>query len=120
MYKIIDSEGRELGITEQPYYIRLAANGSFAPCGEKDAQGVAVNGTPYHLLGREELPGLPTVVAVPMDSGSYFFNNQEDMKSQLQQADDTAIELYEANMAQEKINAAQDDALIEIYELIGG
>lgn len=42
------------------------------------------------------------------------------IKEQLQQADDTAIELYEANMAQEEINAAQDDALIEIYELIGG
>lgn len=42
------------------------------------------------------------------------------IKEQLQQADDTAIELYEANLAQEEINAAQDDALIEIYELIGG
>lgn len=42
------------------------------------------------------------------------------MKSQLQQADDTAIELYEAHMAQEEINAEQDDALLEIYELIGG
>ena len=41
-------------------------------------------------------------------------------KEQLQQADDTAIELYEANLDQKRINAAQDDALIEIYEMLGG
>lgn len=34
--------------------------------------------------------------------------------------DETAIELYEAMMAQEEINTAQDDALIELYEMIGG
>ena len=32
----------------------------------------------------------------------------------------SAIELYEAMMAQEEINSAQDDALIELYEMIGG
>ena len=41
-------------------------------------------------------------------------------KEQLQQADDTAIELYEANLDQKKIDAAQDDALIELYEMLGG
>lgn len=42
------------------------------------------------------------------------------LQEQLTQADDTAIELYEMQLAQEEINAAQDDALIEIYEMIGG
>lgn len=42
------------------------------------------------------------------------------LEEQLAQADDTAIELYEMQMEQEAINAAQDDALIEIYEMIGG
>lgn len=46
--------------------------------------------------------------------------SSEDIQAQLAQADDTAIELYEANLAQQEINAAQDDALIELYELIGG
>lgn len=41
-----------------------------------------------------------------------------EQKLQLQQADDTAIELYEMQMAQEEINQAQDDALIEIWEMI--
>lgn len=39
---------------------------------------------------------------------------------QLISTDETAIELYEAMMAQEEINTAQDDALIELYEMIGG
>ena len=39
-------------------------------------------------------------------------------KTQLQQADDTAIELYEAQMVQDEINRAQDDALIELWELM--
>lgn len=42
------------------------------------------------------------------------------LEEQVAQADNTAIELYEMQMAQEQINAAQDDALVEIYEMIGG
>jgi hypothetical protein len=40
-----------------------------------------------------------------------------DLEVQLQQADEAAIELYEAQL---EINAAQDDALIELYEMMGG
>ena len=61
-------------------------------------------GNPYELLNM-----LPQT-SVAADAAN------ADVKLQLQQADDTAIELYEAYEAQEAINAAQDDALIEIYE----
>lgn len=44
----------------------------------------------------------------------------ERLAEQLAMTDETAIALYEANMEQEEINAAQDEALIELYELIGG
>lgn len=43
-----------------------------------------------------------------------------ELEEQVAILDDTAIELYEANLAQEEINTAQDDALIEIFEMIGG
>lgn len=43
-----------------------------------------------------------------------------DLEDALAVTDETAIELYEAMMAQEEINTAQDDALIELYEMIGG
>ena len=40
------------------------------------------------------------------------------LEEALAQTDETAIELYEAQMAQEEINAAQDEALIELYEML--
>lgn len=42
------------------------------------------------------------------------------INEQLAIVDETAIELYEANLAQEAINAEQDDAIIEIYETMEG
>lgn len=44
----------------------------------------------------------------------------EQLAEQLAMADETAIALYEANLAQEEVNIAQDEALIELYELVGG
>ena len=41
------------------------------------------------------------------------------LEEQLVQADETSIALYEAQEAQEVINAQQDEALMEIYEMIG-
>ena len=41
------------------------------------------------------------------------------LEEQIAQADETAISLYEAQEAQEAINAQQDEALMEIYEMIG-
>ena len=76
MYKIINAEGRELGMTEQPYYIRLSENGSYAPCNEKEAQGVSLNGTPYHLFGRAAMEGLETVVLAETDTG-HIMQEQE-------------------------------------------
>ena len=41
------------------------------------------------------------------------------LEEQLAQSDETAIALYEAQEKQETINAQQDEALMEIYEMIG-
>lgn len=41
------------------------------------------------------------------------------LEEQIAQADETAIYLYESQEAQEAINAQQDEALMEIYEMIG-
>ena len=41
------------------------------------------------------------------------------LEEQLVQADETSIALYEAQEKQEVINAQQDEALVEIYEMIG-
>lgn len=70
MYKIINAAGRELGRTERPYFIRLAENGSLAPCSEEEAQGVAVDGAVYNLFGAPILgEDFETVVAKETDGG---------------------------------------------------
>ena len=76
MYKIINADGRELGMTEQPYYIRLSESGSYTPCGEKEAHGVALNGTPYHLFGRAAMEGLETVVLAETDAGRIMLDQK--------------------------------------------
>ena len=80
MYKIINAEGRELGMTERPYYIRLSESGSYTPCSEKEAQGVVLNGTPYHLFGRASMEGMETVVLAETDSG-HILQEQEAVNS---------------------------------------
>ena len=45
--------------------------------------------------------------------------NREALEEALVGADETAISLYEAQEAQEAINTQQDEALMEIYEMIG-
>lgn len=42
------------------------------------------------------------------------------LEAQLAESDEVAISLYEAQAAQEAVNAEQDDAILELYELVGG
>lgn len=42
------------------------------------------------------------------------------LEESLAQTDETAIALFESQAAQESINAQQDDALLDIYEMLGG
>lgn len=47
-------------------------------------------------------------------------NANIQLSDYLAQVDETAIEIYETSIVQKEINDAQDDALIELYEMIGG
>ena len=107
MHKITKPDGSFLTV-EKFNYIRRHKNGSLVICEKKDAEGVAHGGTPYLFADGcniHEVDGGLTI---------------DEMATQLAIVDETAIELFEANLAQEDINVAQDDALIELYEMIGG
>ena len=56
MYKIT-RDGASLGLTERPTYIKQAPNGCLVLCPESEAVGIVWEGTPLHLLGRDELEG---------------------------------------------------------------
>ena len=68
MYEI-RKDGALLALTEQVNYIRLHPDGFYLLCPEAEAQGVAVSGTPYHLMGRDEMPECKTVVVQETDAG---------------------------------------------------
>lgn len=55
MFKISKTDGTFLGATEEVNYIRVAANGCFVSTDARDAQGVAVDSTPYNLQGHAEI-----------------------------------------------------------------
>ena len=83
-------------MTEQVNYIRLHADGFYLLCPEAEAQGVAVSGTPYHLMGRDEMPECETVVVQEADAGTALQAAQETaaegakMNGQMQ----AAVKLY--------------------------
>ena len=45
-----------------PVFIRMHTNGCYVAATEDEAQGIAIQSTPYHILGREELPGAVATV----------------------------------------------------------
>ena len=60
MYRIMKN-GKMIGLSDEPAYIRKQANGSYGFCRKEDAQGVAVDSMPYHLEGKGAMEGVETV-----------------------------------------------------------
>lgn len=79
MYEII-KDGAVLALTESPNYIRLHPDGFYILCDQSEAQGVALNGTPYHLFGRKQMDGLETVMLVETDAG-HILQEQKTVNS---------------------------------------
>ena len=123
MFRIITTDGVELGITEEVRYIKInQRNGCFNACDKKEAIGIAFQSNPYNLFGHEEITDVKTVLVVPVDGGTEISSLQKknaELTTQLAETDEAAIELYEANILNEETNAEQDEAIIEIYEMIG-
>lgn len=67
MYRLVTTAGVELGITEEVRYIKRSDNGSFVRTDRENAVGIAHNGTPYNLLGHEEIEGADTVIVREAD-----------------------------------------------------
>lgn len=70
MFRIIKTDGTELGITDSVNYIKIGASGCFAPTTKEDAIGVAFQSTPYNLVGHEEIEGADTVIVSAIDGGA--------------------------------------------------
>lgn len=76
MYKI-EKDGATMALVETPTYIKQKESGCFVLCDEGDAQGIAYNGTPYHIDGRQEMEGATTVSLSYTDGGAEITKSAE-------------------------------------------
>ncbi len=76
MYEI-RKDGAMLALTEKPNYIYRHEEGFYALCDEAQAQGIAVDGTPYSLYGRPAIEGCETVILVETDAGDILRKNEQ-------------------------------------------
>ena len=123
MFRIIKTNGTELGITESVHYIKIHANGCFTTATKADAIGVAFRSVAYNLIGHEEIADAETVIVSETDAGNVFGALAQEnalIQEHLADADEIAIDLYEEGLMRDAINAEQDEAIIEIYEMMGG
>jgi len=107
MFKII-KDGETIAMTDALIYIRKQENGCFGMCPKEDAQGIALGGVPYHLLGKPELEDAAgTVMAIETDGGQKLMAVSVSIGS----LEDALCEMDAANAAS---IAALEDALCEI------
>lgn len=83
MYRIINMQGDELGMVDHVLYIKVTESGSFAPCAQEDAVGVAVNSTAYNLLGHDDIEGADTVIVSQCDGATLVANQQRVLDNML-------------------------------------
>lgn len=82
MYRIIKTDGTELGMTDSVMYIKIGESGCFTPCSVDEAIGVAFESEPYNLLGHEEIENADTVIVSECDGGA-FAAHQRDLVDEL-------------------------------------
>ena len=80
MYKIIDTkDGAVIGSAERLLFIRKKpSTGCYISTTAKDAQGIAFQGTPYNLQGRDGVGAEDTVILVEFDLGTIADKTDEN------------------------------------------
>lgn len=86
MYRIITTEGTELGITDSVLFIKVSAEGAYVEATEDEAVGIAFESTPYNLNGHTEIAGAKTVILV------------KTTFAQIMKEQAAAVEKFQANM----------------------
>ena len=99
----------EDGYIEVPVHLEAAVWATYGWCDLQIEEGVLVGITPTKRPPEPEPEPEPS----PLD-------RLGALEEALTQTDETAIALFESQAEQESINAQQDDALLDIYEMLGG
>ena len=114
MFKITTPAGVTV-LTEDPNWIRVHSNNCFILCPQESAEGIAYKGIPFLFADG--------TMVNEVDGGDEFaalMAENEALRKQLTETDEAAIELFEANLSMEAVNAEQEEAIIEIYETMEG
>ncbi len=72
MYRIIKSDGTELGVTDHVNYIKIGKSGDFTMADEETAIGIAHRSVAYNLIGQDVIEGADSVIVQRDDSGNVF------------------------------------------------
>lgn len=92
MLKIIKN-GETLATVNAPTWVRLQENGCFAISNEKDANGIVVDGTVYHVLGKPDLEGHESVILSEITETEYQREQKADQDARQLQNDTAVAEL---------------------------
>ena len=94
MYKIIDTkDGAVIGSAERLLFIRKKpSTGCYISTTKEDAQGIAFQGTPYNLQGRDGVGAEKTVMVIEFDLGTIADKTDENSAA----IDDIIISILEA------------------------
>lgn len=99
----------EDGYIEVPVHLEAAVWATYGWCDLQIEEGVLVGITPTKRPPEPEPEPEPS----PLD-------RLGALEEALAQTDETAIALFESQAEQASINAQQDDALLDIYDMLGG
>ena len=97
----------EDGYIEVPVHLEAAVWATYGWCDLQIEEGALVG------ITHTERPPEPEPEPSPLDRLGL-------LEEALAQTDETAIALFESQAEQASINAQQDDALLDIYEMLGG
>lgn len=76
MYKVT-KDNQILALVDEPTYVRMQSNGCYGLCELPEAQGIALDGTVYHLVGAEPLEGTEDVSTEYVDNGTLLFEKAD-------------------------------------------
>lgn len=116
MYEIRKA-GDVLALMERPNYIRKHPDGFYILCEEEAAQGVAVDGTAYRLMGRAGMEVLDEVQAIECDGGGILYRQGKDAATSRAEIETALCDIDAAN---EEAHASYETALCDIDEAMNG
>ena len=90
MYRMFKGE-IVLATVTNPVWVKKQDNGSYGLCSEQAAQGVVIEGTVYHVEGRDELDGTESVVVTEISEIAYQKEQEAIIQRKAEQEEVDAI-----------------------------